>query len=369
MGLLLARRDNLTARRAETGFTLLGAETGFKLVWPSMDPMGTASIRDVARRAGVSPATVSRVLNGSARVTDTRRERVERAIEDLGFRPSSLARGLSLGRTGTLGVIAPFFTHWGTIGRLRGITDATAAADYDLMIFNVETPKQRADALLKFARRDRVDGLLVLSVPLEDDDAAQLWSERLPVVVVDIDRPELSRVTIDDVAGGRLATEHLLERGHRRIGFVGDVADTGLGFTVSDRRHRGYLEALAAAGVGADPGLTRLGAYGRDGARASAVPMLAAPDRPSAIFAASDMQAVGVLDAAGHAGLRVPDDLAVVGFDDIEIADVLGLTTVRQPLADIGAEAVNVLLAELRDGKRAAVEIVKPLELVPRRTT
>jgi DNA-binding LacI/PurR family transcriptional regulator len=118
-----------------------------------------------------------------------------------------------------------------------------------------------------------------------------------------------------------------------------------------------------------DPDFTRLGVYGRDGARALAVDLLAIADPPTAIFAASDMQAVGVLEAAAHAGLRVPDDLAVVGFDDIEIADVLGLTTVRQPLADTGAEAVRLLLAELDEGPHDPVEIVKPLALVPRRTT
>jgi len=333
------------------------------------DRTGPARIGDVARRAGVSPATVSRVLTGSARVTDARRERVEHAIAELGFRPSSLARGLSLGRTGTLGVIAPFFTHWGTMTRLRGITDSAAASDYDLMIFNVETPKQRADALLKFARRDRVDGLLVLSVPLADDDVEQLRQEGLPVVVVDVDRPELSRVTIDDVAGGRMATEHLLERGHRRIGFVGDLPDSGLGFTVSELRQRGYRDALAAANAPGDPALVALGAYGRAAARSLATEMLAGPGRPTAIFAASDMQAIGVLDAASEAGLRVPGDLAVVGFDDIEIADVLGLTTVRQPLADVGAEAVRLLVAELDDGPRYPLHIVKPLTLIPRRTT
>ena len=326
-------------------------------------------MRDVARCAGVSPATVSRVITGSARVTDARRERVERAIAELGFRPSSLARGLSLGRTATLGVMAPFFTHWGTMARLRGITDAASAADYDLMIFNVESPKHRTDALLEFARRDRLDGLLVLSVPLEDDHVEQLRREKLPVVVVDVDRPELSRVRLDDVAGGRMATEHLLERGHRRIGFVGDMPDKGLGFTVSELRQRGYREALATAGIPADPDITRLGVYGRDGARALAADMLASGARPTAVFAASDMQAVGVLEAAAHAGLRVPEDLAVVGFDDIEIADVLGLTTVRQPLADTGAEAVRLLLTELHDGPQDPVEIVKPLALIARRTT
>jgi LacI family transcriptional regulator len=338
-------------------------------VKPPNARIGPARISDVARSAGVSPATVSRVLTGSARVTEARRERVERAIAELGFRPSSLARSLSLGRTGTLGVIAPFFTHWGTVTRLRGITDATASIDYDLMIFNVESPTHRQDALLKFARRDRVDGLLVLSVPLGDDDLARLEEQELPIVVVDVERPELSRVMIDDVAGGRMATEHLLERGHSVIGFVGDLPDRGLGFTVSELRRRGYEEALAAAGARVDQALVALGEYGRAPARALAAAMLSAPSRPSAIFAASDMQAIGVLDAAAEAGLDVPDDLAVIGFDDIDIADVLGLTTVRQPLAEIGAEAVRLLLAQIEDRTHEPVKIVKPLKLIARRTT
>src|SRR3954453_18466235 len=159
------------------------------------------SIRDVAEHAGVSPATVSRVLNGTARVAPAKADRVQRAVEELGFRPSSLARALSLGRTGTIGVIAPCFTHLGTLGRLRGITDRAASEDYELMIFDVQTPKQRDDALLKLARRDRVDAVLVISVPLTDDDVARLRRDALPVVLVDVAHPAVSRVTIDDVGG------------------------------------------------------------------------------------------------------------------------------------------------------------------------
>ena len=178
----------------------------------------TPQIRDVAARAAVSVATVSRVLNGTAGVAAPKRARVLQAIEDLDYRPNSLARNLSLGRTGTVGVIAPFFTHLGTLGRLRGITERATAEDYDLMIFDVETPKQRDDSLLKLARRDRVDGLLVMSLPLADDQVAQLRRDALPTVLVDVAHPALSRVTIDDVGGGRLAAEHLLARGHTRIG-------------------------------------------------------------------------------------------------------------------------------------------------------
>jgi DNA-binding LacI/PurR family transcriptional regulator len=330
---------------------------------------GAPRIRDVAGRAGVSAATVSRVLNGTARVAPAKAAKVHEAIEELGFRPSSLARGLSLGRTGSIGVIAPFFTHWGTLARLRGITDAAAQEGYDVLIFDVETAKQRADALLRFARRDRVDGVLIVSVPLDDADVERLRREDVAAVLVDVAHPVLSRVTIDDEAGGRLATEHLLARGHTRIGFVGDLPTSPLGFNASDRRHRGYEQALAAAGVQPDPGLTRRGVHGRESARELTRELLALREPPSAVFAASDTQAIGVLEAAEAAGLDVPGDLAVIGFDDVEIAEILKLTTVRQPLAEIGAGALGLLLAELRDGPREPVEVVHPLALIERQTT
>jgi LacI family transcriptional regulator/LacI family repressor for deo operon, udp, cdd, tsx, nupC, and nupG len=331
--------------------------------------VSTPSIRDVARRAGVSPATVSRVVNGSAPVTGPLAAKVHDAVSELGFRPSSLARGLSLGRTGTIGVIAPFFTHWGTLGRLQGMTTAAGVEDYDLMIFNVGTPRQREDALLKFARRDRVDGVLVVSVPLSDQDVVRLRRDALPIVLVDVTHPALSRVTIDDVAGGRLATEHLMTRGHARVGFVGDLPEGPLGFTASEDRRRGYEQALAGAGLSVDPELIRRGLYGRESARALAQELLRLDAPPTAIFAASDMQAIGVLEAADAAGVRVPDGLAVIGFDDIEIAEILGLTTIHQPLEEIGANAMELLLADLRGGHREPLEVFHPLTLVERRTT
>jgi DNA-binding LacI/PurR family transcriptional regulator len=327
------------------------------------------SIRDVAERAGVSPATVSRVVNNTARVAPAKAEQVQRAIGELGFRPSSLARALSLGRTGTIGVIAPFFTHLGTMGRLRGITDRTASEDYELMIFDVQTPKQRDDALRKLARRDRVDALLVISVPLGDDDVTRLRHDALPVVLVDVAHPTVSRVTIDDVGGGRLATEYLLDRGHTRIGFIGDEAHRPLGLTSSDLRLDGYRKALGAVGIATDDAFVRRGPHGRDSARELSAELLALPEPPTAIFAASDLQAIGVLEAAQAAGVDVPGRLAVIGFDDIDFAEILGLTTVRQPLAEIGADAIELLMAEMAGGEREPVEIVHPLTLIPRRTT
>ena len=330
---------------------------------------GAPRIKDVARRAGVSPATVSRVLNNTARVAPPKAAQVHRAIEELGFRPSSLARGLSIGRTGSVGVIAPFFSHAGTLARLEGITDAAGGAGYDVMIFNVASPRQRADAFSKFARRDRVDGLVVASIPVSDEEVAAFARERLPVVLIDVAHTALARVTIDDVAGGRLATEHLLGRGHARIGFVGDLAASPLGFTASERRHEGYAGALAAAGVAADRALVRRGPHGRESARTLARDLLASPERPTAVFAASDTQAAGVLQAAADHNLDVPGELAVIGFDDIDLAEILGLTTVRQPLAEMGANAFALLASELGGEDPDPVEIVHPLSLVQRGTT
>ena len=329
----------------------------------------TPQIKDVAARAAVSVATVSRVLNGTAGVAAPKRARVLQAIEDLHYRPNSLARNLSLGRTGTVGVIAPFFTHLGTMGRLRGITERATAEDYDLMIFDVETPKQRDDSLLKLARRDRVDGLLVMSLPLADHQVAQLRRDALPTVLVDVAHPELSRVTIDDVGGGRLAAEHLLARGHTRVGFVGDVAQSPLGFPSSEFRLDGYRQGLAAAGLALDERLIRRGVHGRESARELTAELLALAEPPTAIFAASDLQATGVLEAAAAAGLDVPGALAVIGFDDVDFADILGLTTVRQPLAEIGAGAIELLFSRIGGDDEEPVEIVHPLTLIRRRTT
>jgi LacI family transcriptional regulator/LacI family repressor for deo operon, udp, cdd, tsx, nupC, and nupG len=341
---------------------------------------GAARISDVAERAGVSAATVSRVLTGSSPVAPVKRERVLEAIEALEYRPSSLARSLSLGKTGVIGVVAPFLAHGATAARLRGIMQRAGPEAYDVMIFNVESAHQREDAFLKFARRDRLDGLVVISLPIEDADVAILRQQGLPTVLVDLSHPELSGVSIDNVAGGELATRHLLGRGHTRIAFIGDAASSPLGYTSSDPRYRGYERALRNAGVDVDAALvwraprTSLdptvgrGPHSRVDAREAVVRLLETAHPPTAVFAASDLQAVGALEAARQLDVEVPDQLAVIGFDDTEVAEIAGLTTVRQPLEESGAEGMSLLLAELA-GEERRVDLPLPVELVERRTT
>jgi LacI family transcriptional regulator/LacI family repressor for deo operon, udp, cdd, tsx, nupC, and nupG len=328
----------------------------------------SATIRDVAASARVSVATVSRVINDSARVNPDTRARVLAAIEDLDFRRSSTARNLSIGRSHGIGVIAPFFTTPSVVERLRGVVGGLARRGYDLLLFDIEAPEHRADALRDFARRDRLDGLIVISLPLSDGEVERLGSDGLPVVLVDVAHPRLQHFTIDDVDGGRVATEHLLAKGHRRIGFIGDLPENPFGFTSSEHRLRGYELALRAAGIEPAEDLVQLGPYGLDEARPLAEALLRREDRPTAIFAASDMQAVGVLRCARALGLRVPEDIAVIGFDDIDVADILELTTVRQPLRESGARAAEALLLAIEERAQPA----RPLEqlvVVERATT
>jgi LacI family transcriptional regulator, galactose operon repressor len=326
----------------------------------------------VAERAGVGIGTVSRVLNDSPGVAQATRVRVRAVMAELGYRPSTTARNLSLGRTQALGVIAPFFTSPSVVERLRGIDDVVGSSAYDLTLFNIETREQRRAALRRFARRDRVDGVIVISLPLRPAEVRALHRDGLPTVLVDVAHALLPNVAIDDVAGGALAARHLLEAGHRHIAFVGDVQDNAFAFASSQRRLEGFGRALGEAGVALPASYVRRGPFGRETAGQLTRQLLALRRRPSAIFAASDVQAFGVLDAAARAGLAVPGDLSVMGFDDIELAAAIGLTTVRQPLRESGRRGAQLLLQALDGGDAspsgAAQQPLPALEVVARRT-
>ena len=327
------------------------------------------TIRDVARQAGVSVATVSRVLNDSPLVVEPTRERVQAAVDELGYRPNATARNLSIGRTAAIGVVVPFLTTPSVIERVRGVVERLGPLGrpgYDLLLFDVEAPKQRADAMRNLARRDRVAGLLVISLPVRDHEVDALERDDLPAVLVDVAHPRLPRVVIDNVQGGELAAAHLLARGHRCIGFVGDHSTNAYGFTSSEDRRLGFRAALGRAGV--EP-VERFGPHGREEAAALAESLLRLPEPPTAIFAASDLQAIGVLKAAERCGARVPGDLAVIGFDDIDLAEIVGLTTIRQPLREGGALAADLLLAAIEHGISDPVEELQELSVVERRTT
>jgi DNA-binding LacI/PurR family transcriptional regulator len=328
------------------------------------------TIADVAAASGVGVGTVSRVINGASGVRAATRARVLGAIERLGYRPSHLAAALSRGTPRTIAIVIPHLTRPSSVERLAGALAVLARYEYDTIVCNVDAPAQRDQFLAMLAGRHRADGVLVVSLPLTRDHLSAFRQAALPVAAVDVGVRGVPHTVIDDVAGGRLATDHLLSLGHRRIGFIGDRVQRALspvlGFTSSSRRLAGYRQALATAGVTADDTLVRLGPHGPASAQAMADELLALPDPPSAIFAASDTQAMGVLAAADRSGAQVPRNLSVVGFDDIQPAALLGLSTVRQPLEHSGAEGAERLCALLRGERVRPLRQVLEVQVVQR---
>ncbi len=332
-----------------------------------------ATIADVAAASGVGVGTVSRVINGAPNVREATRLSVLKVIDQLGYRPSHLAASLSRGTARTMAIVVPHLTRPSVVMRLAGALAVLDEQGYDTVVCNVDTPRQRDHHLAALTRRHRADGVMVVSLRLSRQQLESFQRAGVPLVTVGVLAPGVPQTITDDVTGGRLATEHLLSLGHRRIGFVGDTAHrvsaTSLGFSSSQHRLSGYRQALAAAGVGYDPGLVRRGPFGPANAEALAAELLALPDRPSAIFAASDTQAMGVLTAADRCGIAVPGQLSVIGFDDIESAALLGLSTVRQPLENSGAEGARRLCALLREERVRPLRQQLALEVVHRAST
>lgn len=331
--------------------------------------MSATTIRDVAKYAGVGVGTVSRVLNDSPDVSPPTRNKVLNAIEALDYTPNPIARRLSLGKTLTIAVIAPFFTRPSVVERLRGIEHVIADSEYDLIVFNVETSGRRDAYFQNVSRRERVDGLIIISLLPRDNDVERLKQGGTPVVLVDVSHPQFSQVIIDDVNGGKQATQHLLDLGHRKIGFLSDYEDSSFYFTANRDRYAGYCQALNDAGLPLRPEYTVHGRHSRSSAYRMAMQLLELEDRPTAIFATSDTLAIGVLEAAQQAGLAVPAELSVIGYDDIEIAEYLQLTTIRQSLFETGAEGIKLLLEEIESPPATPAQVLLPTELVRRETT
>lgn len=328
-----------------------------------------ATIRDVARLAGVSRGTVSRVLNNQPRVDPQTRVRILEAIADLDFAPSSLARGLSIGKTLSVGVVVPFITRPSIVERLRGIEGALSTTSYDLVVFNVETP-QRLDSVLRdLTRSDRVDGMILVGIRPGEEMVAAIDRAALPTVLIDAHHPGYSRVVTNDLMGGRRAVEHLLGLGHRRIAFLGDTPNIAWNYPASRLRYRGVRIALRSAGLELSDAYTMMGDPGRSRGREAARTLLSLATPPTAIICASDLQAIGAREVARDAGVEIPDELSIVGYDDLEIAGYLGLTTIHQPLFESGVSGVRLLLDQMAHGSRRPVRETLDVEVIARSTT
>lgn len=331
------------------------------------------SIKDVAREVGVSTATVSRALRGLPRVSDETRVRVLQVAARLDYVASPHAASLASGQTRAVGVIVPFVTRWFYGSVIQGAEELLRAAGYDLLLYNLGGDTEARHRVFRtHLLRKRVDAVLVLSLTPTDEEVAALSRLDRPVAVVGATVPGWSSVRIDDVETARIAMGHLVDLGHRRIGYVGGSLEDQLDFAAPLDRLTGFRAARREAGLPADAGLEVVGDFTVRGGLAATRLLLAAEPRPTAVFAASDEMAVGAVHAVREAGLRVPEDVSVVGIDDHEMAEFFELTTVAQPVREQGQLAARLLLEVLEGDRQPHWQppaITVPTRLIVRGTT
>lgn len=327
--------------------------------------MATSS--EVAREAGVSQATVSRVLNEDPRVAPATRARVLEAIKRLNYTPNAIARGLVTNKTGLIGVVVsdimnPFYPAF-----LEAITDTLGEHEMRTVLYNARD--QDEDVYTRILLEQRVDGIIFTSAIRQSPMVAQLAERGFPLVLTNryAENVSCDMAIGDNVGGGRLAAEHLLELGHRRIAVLTGDEET----STSHERLEGFRAAVAEAGAELDPELIACGGFSSAGAEAETSRLLAGKQPPTAIFCLNDLMAFGAVNGVRGAGLSIPGDVSVVGFDDIWMAawQTFRLTTVHQPLAEMARSSVDLLTKRLEEPDRPVRKLVFQTSLVVRETT
>ncbi|HYH77775.1 MAG TPA: LacI family DNA-binding transcriptional regulator [Arthrobacter sp.] len=342
-----------------------------------------AGIKDVADRAGLSIATVSRALSGKANVSPKSRKLARAAADELGFVPSYHASSLASGRNHNVGLVLPFVDRWYFSSVIEGVSSTLLEAGYDLTLYNVGDQKARRQSVLNdFLLRKRLDAVIAVALVLTDDEIQQLLAIHRPIVGIGGPLAGASTIRINDSGLSRLATNHLIQLGHTRIAHLTGDAMLNRDFKLPGIRQAGFEAAMKTAGLPVRPEWVVSADFTIPGAYAAARKLLGTgPERPTAVFAASDEMAIGTILAARDFGLRVPENLSVIGMDGHELCDVFGLTTINQDARGQGALAARLLLETLdarTPGQRgsghratppAATDREYPTELVIRTST
>jgi DNA-binding LacI/PurR family transcriptional regulator len=326
------------------------------------------TIYDVAKLAGVSITTVSRMLNDSTKVNPETRKRILASIEQLSFIPKAEARARAKQKNGRIGVITPFFTAPSFIQRLRGIAVALSPLNYELVIYTVESADQLQSYISTLPLTGNLDGLIILSLEIGNDEAQWLVNHHLPTVLIEFPHPNLNCVEIDNVEGGRLAANYLLKKGHRRIAYLGDTDLPEYAIHPVSLRLSGFRQGLLNSGISLPDIFVRLAPYTQEQTRLVAKELLALSEPPTAIFAATDFQALGVLKAARQLNVKVPEQLAILGFDDLDMAEYEDLTTISQHLDESGKLAVEILCMQMDSSSPLPRHIQIPLNIIERQT-
>jgi LacI family repressor for deo operon, udp, cdd, tsx, nupC, and nupG len=326
------------------------------------------TIRDVAREAGVSTATVSRALRGLPNVDPVTREHVRRVADRLDYVISPAASRLAGGRAGSIAVITPFLGRWYFSKVLSGVERVLQRSDLDLLLYSTGDPSEEHRVPPHKRLRRRVDGVLVIGLPADSPDLQELFELEMPVTLIGSHSVGVASVSIDDVEGGRMATQHLVNLGHKRIGLISGRPLPTPFFPENDRLS-GYRQALEASGLKVEPGLQVPGYFTIEGGEHAMTAQLAQRTPPTAVFAMSDEMAFGALRALRRHGMRPGHDVAIVGFDGHEMSDLLDLTTVVQPAEDLGSVAARCLLDLLDDPAREPEVQRLPTQLCVRGST
>jgi LacI family transcriptional regulator len=312
------------------------------------------TIYDLAREAGVGIGTVSRCLNSHPSVSPQTRAKVLAVAKRLSYTPHAYAHRLASRKTNSISTIIPYFTNYFFVQVLEGVQDKAAALGFDLILYGVNHPAQAEYYLRRSLMRGHVDGVMFFSMKFPESYVSKFQQINLPLVLVDAFHESFDSIRVKNREGAKIATRHLLQLGHRKIAMINASLDT----QPARERLEGYREAVAEAGIPyrADLVLSseigKADGFSREGGRQAMKQLLAAgsgPSMPTAVFIASDVQALGALEAARESGVRIPEDMAIVGFDDIELAQHVHLTTMRQPMYDMGLLALEKLAARMKD--------------------
>ena len=327
-------------------------------------PVSKATIYHVAKKAGVSIATVSRVLNYPLRVKPETRTAVMEAIDSLGYVPKAESRARAYMENRRIGVLIPFFTAPSFVQRLRGIADVLSKNEYELVIYPISSRQQEESYLETLPLRSTLDGLIIASQVFDETIAQRLINNQLETVLMEFFNPNFCTIEIDDVAGGYLATDYLVNKGYRRIAFIGGQDKPEFGVDPISKRLIGYKQVIKKNNLSLPEEYTCEYAYDPT----TTLKTLVQFGLPVAIFAATDLQAIALIKAARLLKLRVPQDVAIIGFDNIDMSDFFGLTTVHQPLDESGKIAANLLISRLTESSQPIQHIQLPLKIVERET-
>jgi len=328
------------------------------------------TIKDIAKMTGVSIATVSRVIHGLTGYSDKTRQLVLKAAEELGYRPNALARGLVSRRTQTIGVLFPEVSGSYSAELLHGIEEAANDRGFSIIVCNTAREGERTMKYLRVLREKQVDGVVFVSQFVDAAYERELLEMRVPVVLVNTlaERGTMPHIKVDDREASREATAYLIRLGHREIAMIAGSPDDRV---AGGPRIDGYREALEAGGIPYRKALVACGEFRFEGGRQAMDRLMEEAPHVTAVFAASDEMAVGALSAARGRGLRVPNDLSIVGYDDLIFSRMSDppLTTIRQPLAEMGRLALERLFARIQGVPGAEDSVIVPHTLVKRGST